>query len=101
VFYFSLEITLQPKSAEVAVGQHVTLTCNVHSVDNLNYFWIIEGQQNVVPETYDNILNIRNVTINDTGKYICVVIIGDSSVDSQPVKVTVLGIINLYFYYKY
>ena len=82
---------LQPKSVEVAVGQHVTLTCNVLNVDNLTYFWAIEGQQNVAPETYNNILNIYNISINDTGEYICVVINGNSSVDSQPVKVTVLG----------
>ncbi|XP_065918151.1 carcinoembryonic antigen-related cell adhesion molecule 5-like isoform X3 [Dysidea avara] len=87
-----LDIILQPESVEVAVGQHVTLTCNVHGVDNLTYYWIIEGQQNVIPETNNNMLNIRNVSVNDTGEYICVVIDGDSSVNSQPVRVTILAL---------
>jgi len=85
------DITVQPESVKVAVGQQVTLICNALGVDNLMYSWTIEGQQMVAPEVYSNILNISNASLSDTGEYICVVINGNSSVNSIPVKVTVLG----------
>ena len=89
------KITKSPDVAAIAVGDKVTLTCNVENVavviiNDLRYQWFKEGS-GIIDKTGKSI-ELSLLKLSDIGKYSCKVTcnkLGDWSVKSDPVPVDV------------
>ena len=88
-------ITKSPDLAPIAVGDKVTLTCNVKNVavvitNDLSYQWFKEGA-GVIDKTGKSI-ELSLLKLSDAGKYRCKVTcnkLGDWSIESDPLPVDV------------
>ena len=86
------EITVHPTGPITVVeGSNVDLNCKATGDEPLNYQWMREPESlpdNVKGKMTPNI-TICNITINDGGKYYCIVDSGGESMPSMKVEVTV------------
>ena len=88
------DITSDPNDVIAAIGTNVFLTCNATGADNLMYQWIRMGNDNTTLQATGvntNTLTINNVTVDDSGKYRCIVSSGGANVISQCGALYILG----------
>ena len=76
------------------MGTKVTLTCAASGADDLKYQWMRMGKKTIpsgARGTGSNTLIIRNITVDDSGLYKCVVSSGNVEVTSKVGNVSVLS----------
>ena len=88
------DITTDPDDVITAIGMNVTLTCNATGTDNLMYQWMRMDNRNISLQATGvntRTLTISNVTVNDSGKYKCIVSSDGAIVISDCGALSVLG----------
>ena len=83
-----MEITEQPKSQPVRVGASVTLRCKARGYPAPQYQWVKDGAE--LPDGIDEELTFDCVTMNDSGKYNCIVSNRINAEKSNTVELQVL-----------
>ena len=66
-----VQITEQPQSQPVRVGSTVTLRCKATGYPAPQYQWVKDGTE--LPDGIDEELTFDPVTLQDSGKYVCIV----------------------------
>ena len=94
--YYSLlriipDIATDPDDVIATIGTTVILTCNATGADNLTYQWIRMGSGNIDTGVSTKTLTIDNVSIDDSGKYRCIVSSDGATVTSGCGALTILG----------
>ncbi|NXY39776.1 FCRL1 protein, partial [Pomatorhinus ruficollis] len=83
-------VRAQPPGGQVALGDHLVLSCAVTTgTGPLSFTWHQGGSG--TPLGTGPRLELRHVGDNDSGNYHCRVSNGDSVAESVPLNVTVLG----------
>ena len=70
-FTEDVQITEQPQSQPVRVGSTVTLRCKATGYPAPQYQWVKDGTE--LPDGIDEELTFDPVTLQDSGKYVCIV----------------------------
>ena len=76
------------------MGTNVTLTCYASGADNLRYQWMRMGEKTIPSRAIvvdSNTLIIRNIMVDDSGLYKCIVSSGGANVMSKVGNVSVLS----------
>ncbi|NXF28277.1 FCRL2 protein, partial [Rhodinocichla rosea] len=85
-----VSLSAQPPRGQVALGDHLVLSCAVAAgTGPLSFSWHREGSGALLGTGPR--LELRHVGDNDSGQYQCRVSDGDSVAESDPLNVTVLG----------
>ncbi|NWR26392.1 FCRL1 protein, partial [Emberiza fucata] len=84
-----VSLSAQPPGGQVALGDHLVLSCTVAmGTDPLSFSWHREGLG--APLRTSPHLELHHVRDNDSGQYRCQVSDGDSVAESDPLNVTIL-----------
>lgn len=70
-YHEEVQITEQPQSQPVRVGSTVTLRCKATGYPAPQYQWVKDGTE--LPDGIDEELTFDPVTLQDSGKYVCIV----------------------------
>ncbi|NXE71916.1 FCRL2 protein, partial [Calcarius ornatus] len=85
-----VSLSVQPPRGQVALGDHLVLSCEVATgTGPLTFYWHREGSG--APLGTSPRLELHHVGDNGSGQYWCRVSDGDSVAKSDPLNVTVLG----------
>ena len=86
-------ITTNPEDVLAAVGRDVTLTCNASGADNLQFQWMRGNKSIPLQATgFDtNTLTIDDITVDDSGKYRCMVSSDGVTIISECGALSVVG----------
>lgn len=87
-FTEEVQITEQPKSQPVRVGSTVTLRCKATGYPAPQYQWVKDGIE--LPDGIDEELTFDPVTLQDSGKYVCIVSNRINAEKSNKVELQVL-----------
>ena len=87
-FTEEVQITEQPKSQPVRVGSTVTLRCKATGYPAPQYQWVKDGTE--LPDGIDEELTFDPVTLEDSGKYVCIVSNRINAEKSNKVELQVL-----------
>ena len=93
-----VDITVHPRrNFTVLVGTNVALICKASGADNLKYQWMRIGEKTIPSRAIavdKSSLIIRNIMVDDSGEYQCVVSSGNVSVTSRPGIVSVFSVLS-------
>ena len=94
IIIYLTDIATDPDDVLAAKGTDVTLTCTATGADDLMYWWIRMGNGRMVLQAVGvntSSLIIKNVTVDDSGEYKCVVTSDNVTVISECGAVSVVG----------